>query len=262
LHEQELIFRIARPAVADALARLHIDAWRAAYRGLVPDPYLAQLDYVRRAERFRELLSKEAEDTHLVEIDGEVVGFVTLGLCRDEDLDRETTGEIWGIYLAPSRWRQGIGGELYRYGEQILAARGYREIVLWVFEANGQARRFYEAMGFVLDGAEKTLDFGVPLKVVRYRKSLPEADPIDGTLDLHAFNPRDVAELIPVYIEECRRQGIMQIRIVHGKGRGVLRRRVHAILSRLPEVVSYEPGGMGGGQWGATLVELKPLDQT
>jgi dsDNA-specific endonuclease/ATPase MutS2 len=81
-------------------------------------------------------------------------------------------------------------------------------------------------------------------------------DPIDGTLDLHAFDPRDLDELLPVYIEECLDQGIYSLRIVHGKGRGVQRRRVHAILRRLPEVASFEPGGMGGGQWGATLVTL------
>lgn len=81
-------------------------------------------------------------------------------------------------------------------------------------------------------------------------------EPLDGTLDLHAYDPRDLEVLIPVYIDECLQLGINQIRIVHGKGRGVLRRRVHAILSRLPQVVSFEPGGMGGGQWGATVVTL------
>ena len=81
-------------------------------------------------------------------------------------------------------------------------------------------------------------------------------DPIDGTLDLHAFDPRDLEVLILVYIEECLDLGIYNLRIVHGKGRGVQRRRVHAILRKLPEVASFGPGGMGGGQWGATLVTL------
>ena len=87
-------------------------------------------------------------------------------------------------------------------------------------------------------------------------------DPIDGTLDLHAFDPRDLNELIPIYIEECLQQGIYHLRIVHGKGKGVQRRRVHAILKRLPEVQSFEPGGMGGGQWGATLVTLQKKGAT
>ena len=80
--------------------------------------------------------------------------------------------------------------------------------------------------------------------------------PIDGELDLHTFHPRDVKELVPDYLAECRARGILQVRIVHGKGKGVLRRMVHAILDRLPEVVSYWQEG-SGGSWGATIVQLQ-----
>ena len=81
--------------------------------------------------------------------------------------------------------------------------------------------------------------------------------PIDGTLDLHTFQPREVEDLVPDYLEACRKKGIFQVRIVHGKGTGALRRTVHAILQRRPEVESYRLGGTGGGSWGATLVVLK-----
>ena len=83
--------------------------------------------------------------------------------------------------------------------------------------------------------------------------------PIDGTLDLHTFRPRDVHQLVPDYLEECRAPGILQVRVVHGKGTGALRRTVHAALDRLDYVESYSPGGMGSGGWGATLVYLRPL---
>ncbi|MBS1261028.1 MAG: Endonuclease MutS2 [Calditrichaeota bacterium] len=81
--------------------------------------------------------------------------------------------------------------------------------------------------------------------------------PIDGTLDLHEFNPREVKELVPDYLEECRRRRITSVRIVHGKGTGALREQVHAILARLPYVISWRLAGHGAGSWGATLVELK-----
>jgi dsDNA-specific endonuclease/ATPase MutS2 len=81
---------------------------------------------------------------------------------------------------------------------------------------------------------------------------------IDGTLDLHHFSPRDIKFLVPDYLKECRKKNILQVRIVHGKGIGNLRRTVHAVLDRLPYVRSYKLAGQDGGGWGATLVTLKP----
>ncbi|HYG68444.1 MAG TPA: Smr/MutS family protein [Anaeromyxobacteraceae bacterium] len=81
--------------------------------------------------------------------------------------------------------------------------------------------------------------------------------PIDGTLDLHAFRPSEVGALVPDYLEACAERGIREVRIVHGKGTGALRRTVEAILARDPRVQSFRTAGEGGGGWGATLVTLK-----
>ncbi len=87
--------------------------------------------------------------------------------------------------------------------------------------------------------------------------------PIGGVLDLHTFRPTEVKELVPAYIEECRKRGIFAVRIIHGKGKGELRRTVHAILARIPEVSSFRLAGEDAGGWGATLVELQrpPLER-
>jgi len=84
--------------------------------------------------------------------------------------------------------------------------------------------------------------------------------PIDGTLDLHTFRPAEIMNLIPDYLAECRKRGILEIRVIHGKGKGMLRATVHAILMRMPEVASFRPADETAGSWGATLVTLKPLD--
>ena len=82
--------------------------------------------------------------------------------------------------------------------------------------------------------------------------------PIDGTLDLHTFRPQDLGTLIPGYIEECLKKEIFEIRIIHGKGTGNLRRSVHALLDRNPYVESYTLAGDQSG-WGATIASLKKL---
>jgi DNA-nicking Smr family endonuclease len=80
--------------------------------------------------------------------------------------------------------------------------------------------------------------------------------PIDGTLDLHTFQPKEVKDLIPDYLAECRKKGILEVRIIHGKGTGMLRETVHAILKRMPEVESFRLADETSGSWGATLVKL------
>jgi len=81
--------------------------------------------------------------------------------------------------------------------------------------------------------------------------------PIDGVLDLHTFNPREIKDLIPDYLAACRERGIFQARIIHGKGTGALRRSVHSILSKDPGVLSFTLDHPQYGGWGATIVFLR-----
>ncbi|MFN1836094.1 Smr/MutS family protein [Balneola sp. MJW-20] len=83
-----------------------------------------------------------------------------------------------------------------------------------------------------------------------------EPYPIDGVLDLHLFRPSDIGDLIPEYISECINNNIYSIRIIHGKGKGVLRRTVHSLLERDERVDSYRLAS-DRSSWGATLAELK-----
>jgi DNA-nicking Smr family endonuclease len=81
--------------------------------------------------------------------------------------------------------------------------------------------------------------------------------PIDGVLDLHTFRPGEIKDLVPQYLAECQSRGILQLRIIHGKGIGNLRRTVHSLLSKNPEVISFTLDHPQLGGWGATLVRLR-----
>jgi DNA-nicking Smr family endonuclease len=80
--------------------------------------------------------------------------------------------------------------------------------------------------------------------------------PIDGVLDLHTFNPKEVADVVDEYLGACLDKDIYEVRIIHGKGKGVLRRTVHALLENHPLVLEFKLD-TGPSSWGATIVHLK-----
>ena len=82
--------------------------------------------------------------------------------------------------------------------------------------------------------------------------------PIDGRLDLHMFDPGEAKDLVEHYLRECRERGILEVRIIHGKGTGAMRETVHALLASLPFVVSFRLAGGDAGGWGATIAVLSP----
>jgi len=88
----------------------------------------------------------------------------------------------------------------------------------------------------------------------------PVEYPIDGTLDLHQFHPRDVKDVVVEYIRCCLEQKIYALRIIHGKGIGVQREIVRSILDKHPAVAAYRHEGGSGGSWGATVVDLRPTN--
>ena len=161
----------ANPDDSQAIAEIHISSWRVAYSDIVPPSVLEGLSVEKRALRHRTRITEEPERIAVAEIAGRVVGFSAFEDSSDDDKPKECTGEICAIYVASSHWRKGIGSRLLHWSEAQLSRRGKREIILWVLEANAPSRRFYEASGYVQDGARKELTIGKPLMALRYAKS-------------------------------------------------------------------------------------------
>jgi len=92
--------------------------------------------------------------------------------------------------------------------------------------------------------------------VTKFNASETIVLPINGTLDLHSFSPKDLKTLIPDYLEECLAKGITEVKIIHGKGKGNIRRSVHALLKRDDNVKTFRLGDMSSGSWGVTIVTL------
>jgi len=166
------LIRPARVDDAEAIARLHVRSWQAAYRGIVSDEFLDSMSVDQMASRWRQRLEEAATPTLVTERGGEVVGFAHVGPSRD-DPDSGRGGELYAIYLEPSAWGLGLGRDLLAASRQKLAELGFQAAMLWVLRDNERARRFYFADGWRLDGAEKPISIGgSELVEVRYQRSI------------------------------------------------------------------------------------------
>jgi GNAT superfamily N-acetyltransferase len=166
--------RAAEPEDARSIAVVHVASWQGAYRGLLPDAYLAGLSVDRRQATWSELLRDAAQWIVVAEeTDGTVIGFACLCASRDEDAAPDT-GELGAIYLHPDHWGHGYGTALLGAVLEGSRSRGFKHLTLWVLESNERARRFYEGSGFVVDGSEKveTRPGGVILRECRYGRDL------------------------------------------------------------------------------------------
>lgn len=164
-----LTLRPATRADAFALARLHVATWRAAYRELLPDAYLAGLDVVDRTARWERNLESGEAATVVAESSGAVKGFVSYGPCRDGGAGPDS-GEIWAIYVAPESWGQGVGRILCHHALAALAVEGRRRVSLWMFADNERAARFYTELGFVAEpGSRQRFELdGFELDEIRF----------------------------------------------------------------------------------------------
>ena len=162
--------RWARNEDAAGVAVVHVDAWRAAYTGLIDQAVLDDLDVAARAARWESWIDRslaglpptdEERQVHrllVAEDRGRIVGWAGFGAGRDADDGRR--GEIAGLYAHPDVWSQGVGRALITRVEDELRAEGWVDAYLWVLAGNERAIGFYERHGWIADGGEKFGDAG------------------------------------------------------------------------------------------------------
>lgn len=175
----DLPLRHGGPGDGAAIAAVQRRAWRHDYRGLLPDPFLDDLDFSYLGAYWAGRATVAPTPRHRLLVAGgrgEVHAVVDVGPARDDDLPPgpdglAVAGEVRSLYVDPSVQGGGLGAALLDAAVDLLVAQGSAELVLWVVEGNTRARRFYERRGWVADGARKVhtvADEGLP--EVRYRR--------------------------------------------------------------------------------------------
>ena len=149
-----MICREATAADVPELVQIHMDAWRSAYRGLIPDRVLESLDDKHAMERLEPALAETPPLVLVVEDDGSILGFCRFGPSREMDVPLNT-GEVFALNVEPRQWRRGCGRALMDAALERLRRSGFQVCTLWVLADNSRACSFYEALGFTLDGATR-----------------------------------------------------------------------------------------------------------
>ncbi len=138
----KVTIRRGRAPDAAAIARVYVDSWRSAYKGLIPQTYLNSLSYDAFERHWRRTFASRAW-AFVAEYDGQIVGIASGGRCRKIGI---ASGELFILYVLNEYHGNGIGRALFDACQYELTKRGHPDILVWVLEEN-PARGFYERLG-------------------------------------------------------------------------------------------------------------------
>lgn len=154
--------KIRKMKVEDAqeVALIHTLSWQYAYKGIIPQKFLDEIDIKKREENWVKGMLEDKTLIRLVAEDkkGRLLGFVC-GL-NNRDKNSKVKGELWAIYVLPVVAQKGVGRQLFTSFKNELVKRGILSMNVWVLEENKSARHFYEAMGGTLDTYSKKIEIG------------------------------------------------------------------------------------------------------
>ncbi|MFB9908657.1 GNAT family N-acetyltransferase [Allokutzneria oryzae] len=179
-----MMWTVRQAAVADAaeIARINVNSWRRAYRGIVDDAFLNSMNPEQRVPGWERWISAPAPSSVFVAVDdtGRIGAYAGVGAARpDDDEDYpEPTGELYAIYADPDLWGTGAGGVVHRAALRHLAESGFDKAVLWVLDENVLARNFYRSQGWQDDDVRKDFELnGARLPERRYSVRLRVGHP-------------------------------------------------------------------------------------
>jgi GNAT superfamily N-acetyltransferase len=170
----DVTIRSATPDDAEAIAAIHVTSWQHAYRGILPDDYLAGLSPDDRLPMWNDILTLPDAPTHVgvAEVEGQVVGFYSIG--RSDEGDPEDVQMLYTIYMHPGSAGKGTGRLLMDDAERHMRARGAALGILRVLTANAPTLAFYERCGWTTEPGTVRLEdaWGQQVETIRYRKHL------------------------------------------------------------------------------------------
>ncbi|HCT76560.1 MAG TPA: GNAT family N-acetyltransferase [Micromonosporaceae bacterium] len=158
-----MIVRPAREVDLPKVAEIDSVAQHHAYAGVLPDDELAQVTPQTRLTAWTERVAKEAQSHHLLvaELDGELLGFSYVDSGQDPEI-----GDLYALFVLPQAHGTGVAQRLHEQSLSTLYSMGYRRFLLWVYEGNARAIRFYEKAGWRHDGTTHITNSGA--KSLRY----------------------------------------------------------------------------------------------
>jgi len=164
-----MIIREANLNDVQAIARVHVDAWRTTYKGIIPESYLAKLSYQQRESAWRKTLENTTSSSQFVYVaennSGEIIGFANGGKERTGNCTYK--GELYAIYVLKAYQHQGIGCNLTLSVADKLSESGFNSMFVWVL-ADNPACGFYENIGGQKVDEQQIERGGVILKEIAY----------------------------------------------------------------------------------------------
>lgn len=158
------------PEDVEDVATVHVQAWQAAYPGVMTDEFLESLSAGVAADYWSLVAWRRDGNAFVARCDEHIAGFAAVGEHRKPGAD---VGELYGLNVAPEYWGTGVGTELLHRAERRLRQLGFTDVVLYVATENARGRRFYEREGWTDDGIDDVEEFGgQPVEERRYSRRL------------------------------------------------------------------------------------------